>query len=104
MKVRDIALGSDSWPDPIRQIGNSFHNQLEMPVLFYVLVAFAMMTKKADLIFVVMSWIFVVARYAHAFVHTTSNRVATRFNLFFVGTVVLILMWIIFAFRIVANS
>jgi hypothetical protein len=36
----------------------------------------------------------------HAYVHTSSNHVPTRFNAFAVGAIVLLLMWIIFAVRI----
>ena len=46
-----------------------------------------------------MAWIFVLARLAHAYIHTTSNHVPTRFNVFAVGVLVLLLMWIIFAVR-----
>ena len=54
-------------------------------------------TRQADLLFVVMAWLFVLARLAHAYVHTTSNHVPTRFCVFAVGMLVLLLMWIIFA-------
>ena len=52
------------------------------------------------LLFVVMAWIFVLSRLAHAYIHTTSNHVPTRFRAFAVGMLVLLLMWIIFAVRI----
>ena len=71
-----------------------------MPLLFYVVVILAVFTRTADLIFVVLSWLFVLARLAHAYVHTTSNHVPTRFNVFAVGVLVLLVMWILFAFKI----
>ena len=100
VKIKQIALGNDAWPAKAKQISNAFPNQLEMPFLFYFLVGFALATKKADLLFVIMSWLFVLTRYAHAYVHTTSNNVTLRFNLFGAGAFVLIAMWIIFAVRI----
>jgi hypothetical protein len=100
VKMKQIALGNEAWPERPKQISNAFHNQLELPFLFYFLVGFALATRKADLLFVVMSWLFVAARYAHAYVHTTSNNVTLRFNLFGVGAFVLMAMWIIFAARI----
>ena len=100
VKIKQIALGNDAWPAKAKQISNAFHNQLELPFLFYFLVGFALATKKADLLFVIMSWLFVLTRYAHAYVHTTSNNVTLRFNLFGAGAFVLIAMWIIFAVRI----
>ena len=52
VKVPDVALGQRAWPDRPTQIANSFHNQLEMPVLFYVLAAFAMITSRVDIVLV----------------------------------------------------
>jgi hypothetical protein len=99
-KVRDIALGQRAWPERVTQVANTFHNQLELPILFYVLVAFALITRKADLIFVVMTWMFVATRLAHAYVYATTNQVRQRFRVFAVGVAILLLMWIIFALRI----
>ena len=42
------------------QVGYSFQNQFELPVLFYVLTILAIITKHADILFVVMAWIFVL--------------------------------------------
>jgi len=103
IKMRDIALGQNAWSDPVQQTSNAYANNLQLPVLFYALVAFAMLTKEADLLFVVMSWLFVASRYAHAYIHITSNNVPRRFNAFAAGVLVLGLMWVIFAVRILAG-
>jgi len=100
LKVRDIALGQTAWPDRPQQASNSFDSQFQVPLLFCVLVILAWITKHADLIFVVMAWIFVLLRIAHAYIHTTSNHVPTRFRIFAAGVFVLLAMWIIFAVRI----
>lgn len=99
-KIRDIALGQTAWPNRPQQISNSYDSQFAIPLLFYVLVILAWITRHADLIFVVMAWLFVLLRIAHAYVHTTSNHVPTRFRMFAAGVFVLLLMWIIFAIRI----
>jgi hypothetical protein len=98
--TRDIALRQQNWPARTTQIGNAYHNQLEQPVLFYVLVAFALFTRKADFVFVVMSWLFVVLRLLHAYIFVTTNRVSRRFWAFLAAAIVLFLMWVIFAARI----
>lgn len=102
VKIRDIALGERNWPNRVTQIQNSYQNQFELPVLFYALVALALITRKADMLFVVMSWIFVVSRLVHAAIHTTSNKLSMRFMAFLVGVLILAAMWIIFAVRIFA--
>ncbi|QRM27202.1 MAPEG family protein [Microvirga sp. VF16] len=102
VKVRDIALGERNWPTPILQVQNAYHNQFELPVLFYVLVVLALFTRKADMLFVVMSWMFVTSRLVHAAIHTTSNRVSLRFTVFVVGVLILVAMWVIFGIRVLA--
>jgi len=91
------------WPQKAQQVADSYHNQLELPVFFYVLVILALITKEADLLFVAMSWVFVVSRYAHAYVHTGRNVLMTRFRCYLVGALVLLAMWAIFAIRILAS-
>jgi hypothetical protein len=103
VKVSEIALGQRNWPTKVTQIANTFHNQLELPMLFYVLVALALITRKADLLFVVLSWVFVATRLVHAYIYTTSNIVLRRFLAFLAGALVLMVMWIIFAVRILVE-
>jgi len=103
VRVGDIALGQLNWPPRVQQISNCFHNQLQLPMLFYVLTILAYDLKKADLLFVVMAWIFVLLRIVHAAIHVISNHVLRRFQAFAVGAVVLLLMWIIFAVRVYAS-
>ncbi|HZP76807.1 MAG TPA: MAPEG family protein [Pseudolabrys sp.] len=97
---RDIVLGQPNWPAQETQIGNAYHNQFQLPVLFYVLTILALVTRHADLIFVVMAWIFVLLRLAHATIHVTTNRLISRFRVFALGFGVLALMWLIFIVRI----
>jgi hypothetical protein len=102
VKVKDIALGERNWPSRILQVQNAYHNQLELPVLFYMLVTLALFTRKADMLFVVMSWMFVTSRLVHAAIHTTSNKMALRFQAFVVGVLILVGMWVIFGIRVLA--
>ena len=99
-RTGDIALGEPNWPANVMQASNSFNNQFQLPVLFYVLVALALIVRKTDLLFVVMSWIFVALRIIHAGIHTTTNRLGNRFMTYTAGLVVLVAMWIILAVRI----
>jgi hypothetical protein len=102
VKVKDIVLGERNWPKRVLQIQNAYHNQFELPVLFYALVAPALITRKADMLFVVMSWMFVASRLVHAAIHTTSNKLSRRFMAFVAGVLILAAMWVIFAIRIFA--
>jgi hypothetical protein len=96
----DIALRQPAWPERPTRIANAFHNQLELPLLFYVLVILALFTRKADTFFVVLAWMFVTARLVHAAIHVSGNDVQRRFFAFLVGAIILLIMWIVFALRI----
>ena len=98
--LKDIALGQQNWPERATQIGNCFSNQFEIPVLFYVLIALALPLRHADLVIVLLSWVFVVCRFAHAGIFVTSNNVPQRGAVWFAGVLVLFAMWIYFALRI----
>jgi hypothetical protein len=95
-----IALREPNWPSHITQVGNAFQNQLELPVLFYVLTILSIITRHADLLFVVLAWVFVVCRLLHAYIHVTSNDLRRRGLAFGVGALVLTIMWAIFMIRI----
>ena len=69
-------------------------------MLFYVVVALALPLRQADLLFVLLSWVFVVTRYVHAGIFVTSNNVKSRSLAFFAGVLVLLAMWIVFALKI----
>jgi hypothetical protein len=100
VRYRDIALRQPKWPERATQIANAFHNQLEVPMLFYVLTILAWLTRQADLLFVLLAWVFVALRLMQAYVHVTSNYVPHRGMLFGAGALVLLAMWIAFALRI----
>lgn len=99
VQMKDIALDEPNWPKKATQIGNCLKNQFEFPMLFYVLVAIALPLRQADLMFVLLSWVFVVTRYAHAGIFVSSNNVKHRSLAFFAGVLVLLVMWILFAAR-----
>jgi len=99
-RVKDIALGQPNWPAGVQQISNAYHNQFQLPVLFYLVVLLAYLLHKADLLFVLLAWVFVVLRILHAAVHTNSNRIGRRFQVFAAGALVLLVMWVVFAVRV----
>jgi len=100
VKPADVSLREPKWPPRVMQFGYSFQNQFEVPVLFYVLTILALVTKHADVLFVALSWIFVLSRIAQAAVHVTSNNLRARGGFFGIGVLVLTIMWLIFMVRI----
>ena len=69
-------------------------------MLFYFLIAFALPLRRADLFIVLMSWVFVVTRFAHAGIFVTSNNIQQRSMAWFAGALVVLAMWIYFALKL----
>ncbi len=99
VRPRDIALRQPNWPERATQIANCFHNQLELPILFYAVVAFILITSSNSIIFVILAWLYVLTRFIHARIHTGSNEVDKRFYAMLAGTVILGAMWVVFMVR-----
>jgi len=102
-RPQDVALREPNWSQRSMQVAYSYSNQFELPVLFYVLTILAWVTRHADLIFVVLAWIFVIFRYLQAYVHVTSNRVRLRGSFFIVSAIVLAIMWLIYIVEILTS-
>ncbi|MFS8047930.1 MAPEG family protein [Rhizobium sp. BR 314] len=75
-------------------VRNSLANQFELPLLFHVCCVLLYTTQADNLPSVILAWIFVATRYAHAFVHVTSNDLRYRSPLFALGFVALVGMWV----------
>ncbi|MBN8981710.1 MAG: MAPEG family protein [Rhizobiales bacterium] len=100
VRVSQIALGQDAWPKKATQISNTYMNLFEMPVLFFALIAFALPLRQADLVIVLLSWVYVALRYLHAGVYATSNDMRYRFGFFAASAMVLLAMWVYFALKL----
>ena len=100
-RLADISLREPNWPRRATQFGYAFANQFELPVLFYVLTILVIITRHADLLFVLLAWIFVLMRVLQAVVHVTNNNVRMRGAYYGVGSLILFIMWIIYIVRII---
>jgi hypothetical protein len=98
--VKELKRDWASWPEKPTQIAAAYHNQFELPVLFYIVVLAALITTQADYIFVILSWFFVVARVIHAYVHTGRNDIRRRFQAFLLGAILLIILWVYFFLKL----
>lgn len=86
------ALDNRQWPDDVLKVSNCIANQFEAPVLFHVLVLLAQVQQLVTPLVAALAVFFVLTRYAHAYVHTTSNYVPHRFRIFVVGVLSLLVM------------
>jgi hypothetical protein len=88
------ADGPAEW---VERPARAYMNLLELPVLFYVVCLLMLATGRFDSIQVSLAWVFVIARYVHAFIHIAFNYVPLRFTAFVAGVVTLAVMWTRFA-------
>ncbi len=98
-KVRDIVLDSAGWPDSVRQFGNNFDNQFQVPMLAYGGVAVILATGMADRVAAGLMWAFLAARLLHAIEHTGQNRITRRMTFFAASFLAVLALWLWFAWR-----
>jgi hypothetical protein len=79
---------------------DNFRNLFEVPVLFYALCGFLAITQLTTLLLLACAWGYVVLRVVHSYIHLTSNKVIRRFQVYFASTIVLYVMWALFALRL----
>jgi hypothetical protein len=104
VRPSDVALREPGWPKRVLQVQYAFHNQLELPILFYLVTVLALLTRTADQPFVILAWIYVALRLVHAWIHVTQNNMRRRGVVFITGAVVLCVMWVVFAIRLLAAA
>ena len=95
--ARDVSLRQPNWPTDITQIANAYQSQLELPVLFYLVMVLSLFTAQSSTSLLVLAWAFVATRLFHALIHVTTNHMGRRFYAFFAGSMILLVMWILFA-------
>lgn len=99
---QQAALDNRVWPEDVVKVSNNIANQFEVPILFYILCVVLYSINAAGVVAVVLAWLFVISRYAHAWVHVGANYVPMRLRLFMVGCVVLLAMLGVAAWKLAA--
>lgn len=93
VRAADVVLSREPWPDKAKQASNTFDNQFQLPLLFYVGVGLAIFFGP-NLLEVGLAWVFAVSRWAHAFIYIVWNHVPSRATAFSFGFAALIVLWI----------
>ena len=103
VKPQEVALREPIWPGRTAQAANSFSNQFELPVLFYVLTILEWVTRHAGYVFVILAWIFVICRVLQAYIHVTSNDYRLRSTFYSIGALVLMIMWALYIVEVLTG-
>ena len=72
-------------------------------MLFYVGVILVYVTNHVSGWMVGLAWSYVALRYAHSWVHLTSNHVIARFSRYFASVFVLVLLWATLLVRLIGG-
>lgn len=103
VRIEDIALDRNGWPQRERQASNAFDNQFQLPVLFYVGALLALHFG-VTVFEAVIGWLFVATRCVHAWVHVTDNHVIRRFTAYCSGLFVLCILWLDLVVRLALTA
>jgi hypothetical protein len=82
-------------PENLRILSRHVINLHEAPVLFYAISIIAFVSETVSVLILALAWMYVSLRYAHSYVHLTSNIVILRFRLFATSQIVLMILWIV---------
>ena len=77
---------------------DNFKNLFELPVLFYLALFVAHASGQVGSTVVFLAWLFVALRWLHSGIQCTYNRVMHRFTVYFLGGMVLWLLWALLAY------
>lgn len=97
---QQAALSNRVWPEDVIKVSNNIANQFEIPVLFYVVCLVLYNIHAVGMVSIVLAWLFVLSRFAHAYVHIGSNYVPMRFLLFVLGCLIMIAMLTLVAWKL----
>jgi len=88
-------------PEKLRANSRHVQNLFEAPILFYAITVISYVSEATTMLTIILAWTYVLLRYIHSYVHLTSNRVARRFTIYVISTLVLALMWANIIFELV---
>jgi hypothetical protein len=100
VKIATIATNSAAWPDRLKKLSGNFDNQFDTPMLWYSVCGLIVVLKFEDWLFAALSWLFLLSRIGHTFVHLGSNNVPLRMRFFLFGFSMLFMMWAWFTIRL----
>ncbi len=79
---------------------DNLKNLFELPIIFYVITVLNILLNVESSLVIGLSWLFVVLRYTHSFIHCTYNKVMHRFYAFLFSTSALSLLLLILIFTV----
>lgn len=91
----ESAINNKAWSLPVVMTSNALENQFQFPVVFYVLCLVLAHLDAVNLPALILSWLFVVFRWWHAYVHVTSNIIPKRMASFAISLFSLMALFVL---------
>ena len=82
----------DKLPANVRSVADNYNHLHEQPTVFYALMLFAALTGGSDTLMMNLAYAYVGIRILHSLVQVLSPKVALRFLVFALGSIVLFVM------------
>ncbi len=81
-KVNEADVEKNGWQGWIKNAGDNFNNQFQVPVLFFVLCFGLYLMNAVTPMVMMIAWFFVATRAVHALIHLSVNIINLRFLAF----------------------
>ncbi len=88
-RVATPELMTELLPATVNNASNNLKNLFELPVVFYALCGFLLLSQRVDAVFLYAAWAYVALRALHSAIHCTINSVQDRFTAYFLSSLVL---------------
>jgi hypothetical protein len=92
IRIRDVALSREPWPEHEKRVSQAFDNQFQLPVLFYAACGISLFFGSIW-IEAILVWLFVLSRLVHAAIFASTNNVTQRFAAYTIGYGILLFLW-----------
>ena len=99
---KTYSIGTE--PEAALKASRHFSNLFEAPVLFYVACILGLILPVQGYTFLVLSWLYVFVRSAHAYIHIGPNKIPHRMFVYGLSWLTLAAMWILILIKALAVS
>lgn len=80
-------------PEYLIKVTQHYENLFETPILYYLVVVLVIVLNVNDTVYVGLSWVYLLTRLVHAYIHTISNRLKYRKYSFMASSLILVILW-----------
>lgn len=95
VRLSHFRLNNGEMPPGMVQASRNYSNLFEVPVFFFAAATLAVALHMETTSMLIASWLFVVARVVHSWIHVTYNNVMHRLAAFMAGNLMVVLLWIL---------